>query len=82
MLGLGSFTKMVKGVLRPDEMAEMMSALGMDVSIQSLAVARESFDGLGRAASLPDAKIVELKGTTKDGGNIYALIVMNHGSTY
>lgn len=78
-IGLGSLMKVARGGLGPDELAEVLGAMGMDVSFREVPAARESFEPLGRMASLPDAKLVELKGTTKDGASIYALIVMNHG---
>jgi hypothetical protein len=77
MLGFGGLMKIAKGGLGPDELAEVLSQMGMEVAFQTLPAQADSFEPLGKAASLPHAKIIELKGVSKDGGQIYALIVLN-----
>jgi hypothetical protein len=76
-LGLSSIMKLAKGGLGPDELAEILAAAGMDLTFTPAAPTVEAFRPLAEAASLPSAKMVELKGRMKGGGNIHALLVMN-----
>jgi hypothetical protein len=75
-LGLGSIMKLAKGGLGPDELGEILGAAGMYVTFAPVAAGIESFRPLAVSASLPSAKIMELKGTMKGGGSLHALIVM------
>lgn len=79
MAGLGSVMKLMRGGFGPDELAEMLKAVGMDVNFAAKPVSADSFRPLASSASLPGSKLVELTGKMKDGGQLHALIVLNSG---
>jgi hypothetical protein len=76
-LGFGSIVKLAKGGIGPDELAEILAAAGMDLAFNPVQPVLETFRPLAESASLPSAKMVELKGRMKGGGTIHALLVMN-----
>jgi hypothetical protein len=77
MIGVGSLIKLARGGLGPDELAEILAAAGMELSFLPVEPTLESFRPLAQSASLPCAKMLELKGKMKGGGMLHALLVMN-----
>jgi hypothetical protein len=71
--------KLARGGLGPDELGEILAAAGMDLTFTPVPAAPESFVSLGTAASLPGAKLIEIKGKAKGGDSIHCLMVMNQG---
>ena len=69
--------KALKGGVGKDELAELCAAAGMDLTFEEVPAAASSFTALGASASLPGAKLSELRGKTKDGGALHALLVLN-----
>jgi hypothetical protein len=79
-IGLGSIMKLAKGGIGPDELAEILGAVGIELSFTPRAVSTESFRPLADAASLPYSNLVEIKGRMKGGDSILGLLVMNQKS--
>jgi hypothetical protein len=76
-VGLGSILKLARGGLGPDELAEILSAAGMELEFSPAKADVESFRPLAESASLPGSKMIALKGKMKGGGLLHALLVMN-----
>jgi hypothetical protein len=79
-IGIGSIVKLARGGMGPDEMREMLSAMGINLDFEAVPVSKEAFTELGRAASLPSSKLIRLAGRLKTGERIEALMVVNQGS--
>ncbi len=80
VIGLGTFMKLAKGGLGPDELGEILGAAGMQVSIEAVQPVQATFRELIQAGSLPGAHLSELKGSMKDGSRIYALFIVTESS--
>jgi hypothetical protein len=80
-IGLGSLIKLTRGGLGPDELGEILAAAGMDLTMTPVEANVESFRPLALSASLPSARLIEMKGSMKGGGQIHALLVMSPDHT-
>ena len=77
MIGIGSMMKMVRGSgIGPDELAEILGAAGVELTISQPAPDLAAFQPLAEAASLPSSKMIGLDGRMKDGSRVKALLVM------
>lgn len=78
MIGLGTLAKIAKGSLSLDEVMEMASAVGMDLTVQNLDEGQlpMAFERAARAASSPFCKVVALRGVTKERAVVEALLVL------
>jgi hypothetical protein len=73
--------KLARGAVSQDELEEILAAVGMKLAFSPAAPTIEGFRPLAQSASLPGAKMIELKGKMKGGGTLHALLVMNSDST-
>jgi hypothetical protein len=80
MLGLGGMMKLARGGIGADELAEVLSAAGIEISINAVTPRVESFRPLAASASLPSSKLVELRGKMKNGDRLHALLVITESS--
>lgn len=77
-MGFGTLVKMARGGgVGPDELAEMLGAMGMQVEIGRVTgpQARGAFDALARAVS-SGGELVRITGAARGGDGIEALIVL------
>ena len=79
-MNLASMVKLAKGGMKLEDAGEFLAAAGIDMKIESVEIGPDAFIPLGRAASLPSAKMAELKGKLKSGESFTALIVLNQKS--
>ena len=77
MLGLGNIMKLARGGMDLDQLSELLTSIGMRVTMEPLASNIEGFRPLVTSASLPSAKLMELRGTMADGAMIHAVFVLN-----
>ena len=82
VIGLGSMMKLVRGGLGPDELAEVLSAAGMEVDFSPVSPGEElpAFRELGESASLPSSSILRIKAVMKGGDVLHGLLVVNQKS--
>ena len=81
-IGLGTFAKLARGGLCPDELGELMAAMGIEAvfSPVSLADALPVFQVTAEAASLPSSRIVRIEARMKGGGSMIGVLVLNQKS--
>jgi hypothetical protein len=73
-------TKLQKGQIDQDQVAEMLSQMGIQASFDTVAQADAfpHFEGLAIAASLPSAQLVRLNLKLKSGQKFDGLLVLSH----
>lgn len=76
MAGLGTLMKLARGGMGPDELQTMFAAVGIDMEMGLVEQPRGEFRELMATASLPGTKLVRLKGSTKGGEKIRALLLV------
>ena len=78
MIGLGTLAKLKKGGIGPDELAELLAAVGIVGSFTAVPLdqALPEFQKLAKATSLPSASLVRLSMVMKDGQRLDGLLVM------
>jgi hypothetical protein len=74
-IGLSGLMKLAKGDLGPDEMGEVLGAMGIDLSFREIPLEADAFRSLHESASLPSSKLVLLQGQMK-GQRVHALMVV------
>jgi hypothetical protein len=77
MAGLGTLLKMARGGVGVDELAEILSAMGIDMEITPLPRPEGQIDELTNLASIPDSKAVLLSGRMKGGERIRAVLILS-----
>ena len=82
MISLGTMAKLAKGGLGPDEIAEVLAAVGIELETREVPVAKDTFVPLAESASLPRSKFIELRGRMKDGSQLHALVVLHQESKF
>lgn len=80
-LGLSSIMKLARGGLGPDELAEVLSAAGIEAEFAAVKTeeALPAFQTLGQSASLPCSKLVRFSAKMKGGITLQGLMVMSQG---
>lgn len=79
MLGLGTITKMARGGMSLEDMAGILAAAGVNLTmttIEGREATRNEFNTLARGAARPGAKVIAVKGTMKDGSTVHALLTL------
>ena len=78
MIGLSSIVKLAKGNLTIDDIGEMFSALGMEVEFRQLEISEAShaFRHAALAAAKPDARLMKVSGTDKEGCQFEGLMIL------
>jgi hypothetical protein len=73
-------TTLQKGQIDQDQVAEMLSQMGIKASFDTVAQAEAfpAFEGLVVAASLPSAQLVRLNLKLKSGQKFEGLLVLSH----
>ena len=76
MIGPGMLMKLARGGIGPDELAEILSAAGIEATFKKASADLDTFRPLAEIASLPSSELLEMKGTMKGGGRLHALMVI------
>ncbi|MGA2908364.1 MAG: hypothetical protein ABSE36_11725 [Terracidiphilus sp.] len=81
-LNFGKLTKLVKGGLDSDEIAEMLGSMGLVANISGLQPDQvdPAFQNAWEAAQEPGATILRIELRKQDGGKISGLLVLGNGS--
>jgi hypothetical protein len=79
MLGLGTFGKLVKGDLGPDEILEVLHAAGIEAEFSQVtdeAQRKAAFQHTAASLTARGAKTIEVKGRMRNGDAISALLTV------
>lgn len=78
MLGIKTFAKMAKGGMGPDELAEMLSAMGVEIEMVPVPLpdAQLAYRNSAVEMSRPGARLHRLSGRMKNGDRLEALLVL------
>ena len=78
MIGLGTLSKLAKGGLGLDELAELLSGMGMDVEFTNLTPDAAGVEciTLEHSTGIPGARSISLSGKM-GGGTLRALLVLS-----
>ena len=78
MIGLGTLAKLAKGGIGPDELGEILSAMGVELEMAPVPFPEASKAYRDSAAGLtgPGAKLHRLSGKMKNGDRLEALLVL------
>ncbi|HVW78793.1 MAG TPA: hypothetical protein VHB45_14365 [Alloacidobacterium sp.] len=74
-----SLVKAAKGGMSADELLEMLSSLGINMTITPLnsqSEKAEEFVSLANASIRPQSKVIKLSATLKDGEPLLAIMVL------
>jgi hypothetical protein len=80
MLNPKLLMQLASGTTNEEVLSGLLKALGMNMSIATVPFCQASFEPVAQLASLPNAKILEMKGTDKEGNRIHALFVFKGGN--
>ena len=76
MIGLGTLAKMAKGGMGLDEIAEMLSAMGMEMELSPLIPGGGQLEETARAVASPGAQSVCVSGKLKGGAELRGVLIL------
>jgi hypothetical protein len=77
-IGIGSILKLAKGGLGPDQLAELLAAVGIDARFSAVEGEQvgAAFIRTSNVAVRPGARVLSIQGKDKDGADLEALLVL------
>ena len=81
MINIRAITNLMKGALGPDELAELLASLGIEIEMREVSGAgcEQPFRAAAAAAVQPGASVISMTGRAKDGQRAHVLVILEQG---